>query len=301
MRGTAGRLADRGRDRLAGAQRRLSRTVFGTLRPSLVIVGAHKAGTTALFDYLALHPQVAAPRKKELNFFGCDIRYGSGAGFYKSFFPARTSPGDSRITFEATPHYLFAAEKAAPRLRSFDRDVRIIALLRDPVDRAYSAWQMHQAYRRTDTKVFNTWVCECDGATEAAAFRPRREQYGRSFTDDVIEELEVEEQGQRIEWSVIGHGRYADQLAVYFEQFAADQMMIIDSAKMRTDPRSELRLVEEFLHLDHHDWHADDLAPRFVGGYSEPLPLDARRVLADHYRPFNDRLQAMLDREFDWA
>ena len=294
-------LVAKGADLASRGRRRLSRGLFGTVRPSLLIIGAQKAGTTALFEYLAHHRQIAPPRKKEINYFACDCRFARGSSFYDWFFPARTGPRDSRMTLDASPHYLLAARRAAPRIRSFDPTMRLIVILRDPVERAYSAWQMHQNYRKDDEEVFQKWVCRCDGQEALSEYRPRREQYGTSFYDDIVEELDAYRRGEQIAWPVLRHGHYADQIAVYLEEFPADQLMIIDSEKLLTDPLSELREVERFIGLGAHEWRADDVGPRFVGDYSEPLPHDARQLLSAHYEPHNVRLQSVLRRTFDWG
>lgn len=57
------------------------------LKPAFIIIGAHKVGTIALWDYLSKHPDVVAPKTKEINFFSCNSRYSRGFDFYHSHFP----------------------------------------------------------------------------------------------------------------------------------------------------------------------------------------------------------------------
>ena len=111
--------------------------------PNLFIIGAAKAGTTALYDYLAQHPQVFLSRVKEPMFFSRDEYYARGLDWYEGayFEGAEAYP----VRAEATPHYLYWSEKVAPRIKEVyeQRPVKFMVSLRDPVSRAYSwYWNM---------------------------------------------------------------------------------------------------------------------------------------------------------------
>ncbi len=122
--------------------------------PDFIVVGAAKAGTTALYWYLADHPQVFMSRVKETNYFA----YGLGEGGHLLYgdpelhhFPIRTidayersfeGAGDARAVGEASPIYLECPQSAG-RIRDTIPDARIICGLRDPVDRAYSDYLMY--------------------------------------------------------------------------------------------------------------------------------------------------------------
>ena len=121
--------------------------------PSFLIIGAQRAGTTSLFRYLLAHPDVAGPSGgdaavwwvKETHFF--DEKYSKGLDWYRSFFPLdatrqrRRKRGHDLLAGEATPYYMFHPAVPA-RAAATLPDVRLIALLRDPVERAYSHYQM---------------------------------------------------------------------------------------------------------------------------------------------------------------
>ena len=111
--------------------------------PNLFIIGAAKAGTTALYDYLAQHPQVFLSRVKEPMFFSREENYVRGLEWYESeyFKGAEGYP----VRAEATPHYLYWSEKVAPRIKEVygERPVKFVVSFRDPVERAYSwYWNM---------------------------------------------------------------------------------------------------------------------------------------------------------------
>ncbi|MGZ8918140.1 MAG: sulfotransferase family protein [Methylobacter sp.] len=108
--------------------------------PNFMIIGAQKAGTTALYEYLSRHPQIQPTKVKELHYFNCEARYKNGIEFYRSFFQLDT---ESKLLFDASPGYLNNAN-APKRIYAHNPNVKIIILLRDPVERAYSAWNMYK-------------------------------------------------------------------------------------------------------------------------------------------------------------
>jgi Sulfotransferase domain len=111
--------------------------------PNLFIIGAAKAGTTALYDYLTQHPQVFLSRVKEPMFFSRDEHYARGLDWYEDAYFEGAE--DYPVRAEATPHYLYWSEKVAPRIKQVygDRPVQFIVTFRDPVSRAYSwYWNM---------------------------------------------------------------------------------------------------------------------------------------------------------------
>ena len=108
--------------------------------PHFLILGQGKAGTSSLFEYLCAHPQVVAPLTKEIHFWSQDHRY--GMDWYRAFFPP-FPPDAGLITGEASPSYFFDAA-AFRRIADHLPEARLIVLLRDPVERAYSAFRMYE-------------------------------------------------------------------------------------------------------------------------------------------------------------
>ncbi|MFI5363033.1 MAG: sulfotransferase domain-containing protein [Elusimicrobiota bacterium] len=105
-------------------------------RPSFIVIGAQKAGTTALFQNLSRHPRIAPPIEKEIDFFSCGGRFRRGIDFYHSHFPTREALGAEGVTYDVSPDYMVSPE-AARRIFEYDPKMKLIAVLRDPVSRAY--------------------------------------------------------------------------------------------------------------------------------------------------------------------
>jgi len=201
--------------------------------PRLVIIGAQKAGTTTLYDLLAQHPRIIQPRVKEVSFFCNDEAYGRGLGHYRSFFPRRPVLGRA-ITFDASPMYLYhplSAERIARHLPG----ALCLAILRDPVERAYSAWNMYHRFK--------------DDARSAHRYDPR------SFEEAVEEELS----GRQVDEAkrYLDRGLYMPQLERYRRAIGSDRLLVHGFEQVKRDPAGLVngvlaRLGLEAMPTDHH-------------------------------------------------
>jgi len=135
--------------------------------PNSFIIGAAKSGTTSLFEIIAEHPAVFASKKKELNFFSNDERYEKGVDWYQTHFSESAA---FPVRLEASPAYLAWSEKTAPRIKELygERPIKIIAIFRNPVTRAYSNYwhrvrmgheklSFDEAIDREDQRLKDNW------------------------------------------------------------------------------------------------------------------------------------------------
>src|SRR6266540_3594706 len=106
--------------------------------PSVLIIGAQRSGTTSLFNYLTQHPDVLPPLGKEIHYF--DFHYARGVDYYRGRFPYSHRLRNGALTLDATPYYLMhpLVPQRAARLLP---DVKLIAVLRNPISRALSHYQ----------------------------------------------------------------------------------------------------------------------------------------------------------------
>jgi len=270
--------------------------------PSFLIIGAQKAGTSALHDYLSLHPDCVPAHQKELYFFIPEgmlswsdypshavferlCREGVDDGFpqwaldwYHSQFPL-LRPGRLGKRFEASPEYMFDPNAPA-RIRRYRPDMKLIVLLRDPVQRAYSAWNMLHGYQ------------------EGVYFELRDP---RSFEEAVDEELARADVSKPYDVSdYVGRGIYHEQLQRVFAQFPREQVLILASEDLKQRRLVALESVCRFLGIA--PFPADqDLQLSFVGRYSGEMSDRARSKLGAFYAPHNEALFELLGRRFDWA
>ncbi|MAF66339.1 MAG: hypothetical protein CMJ84_11870 [Planctomycetes bacterium] len=271
-----------------------------TLRPRFMVIGAQKSGTTALFEYLSAHPDVAPPTTKEINYFLCGTLHARGLEYYHSHFPAPDPGHPSRVTFEASPNYLTSAE-APGRIRDYDPRMKLLCLLRDPVPRAFSAWQMYRRWTKRNPDWFFEWIYECDREIGRDRYVRRGPCFGEDFEADMRFELEVLAQGRRTEMPILRHGDYREQLEGFLACFPREQLWIEDQGRFVRETRAVLGEVEEFVGLAPTDPADSDLEPVFVGSYRREVPEGAAELLRDHYAAANRELFALLGRELSWA
>ncbi len=283
-------VARRARAGLLDARRGLRRAVPGSRAdPQLLVIGAQRAGTTSIFRYLSQHPQVVAPLVKEVQFFSTPA-FLKGPDWYRSNFPTTRElqsrgeeHGAAAMTFEATPYYLFhplAAERAASLLPA----VRLIVLLRNPVDRAYSHY-LHSMQRGIEPLSF-------EAALDAEPERLAGEE-ARMRADESYDSLAYRS------YSYFARGVYADQIAEWMRRFPREQLLVLESEAMYRDPGATYRKVVEWLGLA--PWEPESFSVfERSNTVRDPLPASARSRLERQYAPHNERLRALLPAEFSW-
>ena len=202
--------------------------------PNFIIAGAAKSGTTSLFYYLSQHPQIEMLKKKETNFFSLEGRPLNFEGpgddkdtnlfsvtsieDYKTLFDALDS---HRLLGEASPSYLYYKE-APLRIKRYIPRAKIIVILRNPIDRAYSNY-MHllragreklsfrEAIEKTDFRLKNNW---------------------QWF------------------WDYVGIGHYHRQLINYMNCFDSSQLKVVLYDDLKNEPEALLREIFDFLEVD---------------------------------------------------
>ena len=245
--------------------------------PDFLILGAQKAGTTALYAYLRWHPSVTGPSWKEVSFF--DRHWRRGVPWYRGHFPLRRA---GRLVGEASPGYLFHP-LAPERVRETVPGAKLIVLLRDPVDRALSHYHHEVALGREPLSF--------EEALDAEAERTRGE-----------EERLVREPGyfSHAWWdhAYVARGRYAEQLERWLAVFPRQQLLVLASEQLATDPSATYRRVLDFLGAAPHD-----LAryPRVYEQRYEEMAPSTRRRLALTFAEPNRRLYELLGRDFGWT
>jgi len=280
----------------------LARNAFARLmpvnKPEFLVLGAQKAGTTALFQYLSDHPNLAGPTQKEINFFSCDSLYKKGTGFYHSYFPRKTSK--TITTFDASPSYLHNIN-AYHRIFNYNPDIKMIILLRDPIQRAFSAWNMYKRrYLNNREWFYEDWVSYCNPDT---GFTRRSNDTLFNFNKFVKEEISHCNQDSPglIECPILFQGLYHQQITRFYSLFEREQFLIIESMNLRNNTSDVIRKIESFLGIDHADWEGQRFKPVFEGTYSDLIDEESRAILAEYYRDDTEKLFSLLNTKFQWA
>lgn len=253
--------------RLKNEIRTAKRGVEGELGalPDFVVIGAPKCGTTFLYHLLTKHPHVEPSAFKELHFF--DLLFEEGTEWYRQcFLPPKLKDGRETITGDGTPSYLFHPH-AAERMAGVIPEAKLIALLRNPVDRTYSAYH-HRARNRDQI---------------------------RTFEETVETSLDGPNQG------FLSQSIYVDHLLRWSRFFSREQMLVLKSEDFFEHPRETMKFVLDFLDLP--DWEpaASELRDKVnKGGYEQRMDPATRRRLEDYFEPHNQRLYEFLGVDFGW-
>ena len=269
-----------------GPAERASRTVGepGTL-PDFIIIGGQRCGTSFCYRrLLSWHPCVEpAVTKKEVHYF--DLHFEEGVDWYRSNFPPPTwQEGRRVLTGEASPDYLFHPH-AARRAATVVPQARLIALLRNPVERAYSSYYLQRRQGHETLPSF-------EEAIEAEQDRLRGEKE-KMLADESYDSY------NRRHFSYLSQGIYVDQLQEWHKFFDRDQILVLKSEDLYDRTPDVLTLILEFLHLP--DWQPElsRLSKEPETRYSQMNPA-TRQQLVDYFELHNRRLYEYLGVDFGW-
>ncbi len=254
------------------------------MRPSFIVVGAQRAGTTTLYRMLSDHPQVARPTvSKGIGYF--DVKFDRGPRWYRGQFPlswrARRRHGPGVVTFESSGYYMFHP-LAASRIARELPDVRVVVLVREPVERAYSAHRHEQA-RGYESEPF-----------EAALDLEEERTAGE--VDRILADPSYESFHHR-HHAYLARSRYSEQIDQLFKLLGPERVCILDAGAFFEDPAAEFERLRSWLGLSEwkpgavEQWNA---RPR------SPMPEELRERLARHFEPYDARLAEQMGRTPSW-
>lgn len=265
----------------------LLRRMTGPARtlPDFVIIGGQRCGTTSLYNYLLEHPCVTGSFAKEVHYF--DDNYSKGETWYRAHFVTNLKAEKVReaegcfMTGEATPYYLFhplAPERFADLLPK----CKIIVLLRNPVDRAYSHFSMEVRKGRESLTFEKALASE--------------EQRLKSEVENIMSGKTLTSYNHR-RFTYKARGLYAEQLERWAERFPLETILIIKSEDFYEDPQAIYRQVLDHLGLPERDLREyKKFNPESYTG----MDKGTRKELGQFFEPHNKRLNKLLGRDMGW-
>lgn len=264
-------------------------TANARMLPSFLICGGQRCGTTSLYRALAAHPVVLkAVWHKGVHYF--DTSYHRGTNWYRAHFPLRRSAcrveeehGVAAQTFESSPYYLYHPHAAARIARDLP-EVKLIVLVRDPVERAFSQ-HAHEVARGFET--------EPDFA-EALRLEPSRlrGQHERLLAHPHAYSFSHQHHAYR------ARGEYAGYLNATAAHVPRERILVLESERFFTEPRPSYDRVLDFLglpHLGYPEFERHNARPR-----PAPMPGSVRADLAAHFAPHDAALREWLPGEPVW-
>lgn len=251
--------------------------------PDFIIIGAQKCGTSSLFDALSRHPDIATPSRKEIHYFdGALIPYGEEE-LYRAMFPDPATI-EGKLTLEASPSYLYHPEVAA-RLAARTSRPRLLVLLRNPVDRAFSAWKHFRRLRDKDVLAKRLMAEERD--FEEVVEEERSRLTTTSYYTD--------------RRGYLKRGFYVEQLASYIRFFELGKDLHVFLYEDLIAKGGDPEVLRAILSAGNADAGIElDLPRKNTSKDGQTVPDELRRSLSELYAPANARLEQLLGRSLPW-
>ncbi|MEO1436114.1 MAG: sulfotransferase [Bacteroidota bacterium] len=200
-------------------------------RPNTILIGAQKAGTSSLYNWIGQHPNVHAPKEmKDFHFFNWPQLYNKGIEYLEGFYAEAKA---EKIRLLGAVNYIYFAELSAQRIKEHCPDAQFIVILRNPVDRAFSAYNF-----------FSKKGVELQSSFEAALADEKKGVH-----------TDLEAQGRHC---YVDHGFYAQQLGTFFKYFESSRFKVLLYEDMVKDKTGTLQEIFSFLGVD------DTFVPEFV-------------------------------------
>lgn len=252
--------------------RRYSRTAaipcqaFRSVMVGFTIAGVQKGGTTALARYLAKNPEICMPNRKEVHFFDNENFFSKGNpdySYYHTFFDPKPS---HKMIGDVTPRYMYWYD-APRRMWHYNPAMKVIIILRNPIERAYAHWNM-QRHKERDELSF----------MEAVENEQRRCREALPLQNPLF--------------SYIDRGYYSEQLRRIWTYFPRSQTLILKNEDLREKPCETMEIVSRFLGVG----CLEDVSHELIHctPYSSPMSDDERAYLRHVYEYEIRILERML-------
>lgn len=267
-------------------------TARARMLPTFLIAGAGRSGTTTMYATLSQHPAVAHPLlrwTKEVHFF--DNKYDRGLAWYQCHFPLRArvaraaheAGAGEPHAFESGVSYMFHP-LAPERIKRDLPGVKLLVMLRDPVERAFSS-HANAVSKHCELEPFERAI-----ELESSRLSGEREHI---LADPSYPSFSYRQHAYRT------RGEYIDQIERLEELFGRDSIHVVDSAAFFADPTPWYAGVLKFLGLP--EAGNPDFKQLNSRARPAPMPDSVRKSLREHYHPYDERLVKWLGWEPTWC
>ena len=247
--------------------------------PDFVVIGSTKSGTTSLHYYLIQHPGIISERN--VHFF--EYMQTNSIEWYRAYFPTKAYKNFKKLTVgEQTATYL-SHPLIPKRIHTTIPNAKLIVVLRNPVDRAYSNYT-HQVREGIEKRTFEEAIKSELKRIEICKNNSEYKINNDDFSNHVI-------------FSYLRHGIYVDFIKAWMEFFTKEQFLILPTYDLNNNRAKFLKQVFDYLNVQ--NFEIKDVERQNVGEYKK-LDKSMRKFLVDYYRPHNERLFKLLEKNFDW-
>ncbi len=246
--------------------------------PKFIIIGAVRSGTTSLYYNICEHPNILPASYDEIGFF--DVNYDLGLNWYKSMFPLKSENNFSKknITGEDTPFY-FWREDAANRIKKILPHVKLIIILRNPIDRAFSNYHLGVRGGTENLSFDEAISIELEGLEKNEINKENLIKLCDSSRSYIIKSL------------------YYEQMKIWTRKFSKDNLFVTTTEEMSEKPEDVLRKIFEFLQVS--PYKISNPQKRKAVKYSK-MKYETRQKLVKFFKPHNKQFYELIGHEFKW-
>ncbi len=262
-------------------------TVPIRILPSFIIFGVPRCGTTSLYNYLVQHPSIIPALTKEINFFA--LNFLKGVSWYKMHFPIilekykiKKDFRDYFMTGEGSATSIYHPH-ASSRIKKTIPNVKLIVMLRNPVDRALSQYFKIVKIGREKLSF--------EEAIKAEEGRIRDERK-KMLQEENYYSLKIHR------FSYLSGGKYIEYLKPWFDLFSKEQILVLKSEDLYEEPAKIYKKTLKFLNLP--EWELPQYKKyNYLDDKPKMNPI-IRKNLVDYFRPYNEKLYKYLGKNFRW-
>jgi hypothetical protein len=277
---------------------KLFKFFFRRHEPDFIIIGVQKSGTSSLHYYLNQHPNLVGSEPKEIHYFDRWINYGYSLKWYENHFKSFSKR--EQLFFESSPNYIYY-ESVAKKIHEFYPNIKLILVLRNPIERAYSAWNMYKQMFE-EGKDFESKKGKYPGTPNLIhkyLFKNRNSFPGLAETIKIERQL-IEKNPQLDEPSVLRRGIYVEQIKKYYKYFGKDQLLILGFNELINNLDNTLHKIYQFLGVKKYPHLDIDTKPRNKRNYDTKMNQQDYKMLEDFYEAYNQQLFNLIGRKIDW-
>ncbi len=254
------------------------------MEPAFLVAGAQRSGTTTLFRLLADHPNLVRPTLDKGTGYFDDNHY-RGSRWYRAHFPlralARLRARGPVQTFEISGYYMF--HPLAPgRIAEELPNARVVVMLRNPIDRAVSAYG-HERRRGFESEGFVDALAREQERLADEVDRLTRDEHYRSFAHR--------------HHAYLRRGEYAGQVAALIDAVGRERVYVMDADAFFADPEAEFVALQRWLELP---VQVPDHVEKWNAGSPEPMPAQWRARLDEYFAPHDRALAKLIGRAPSW-
>ena len=248
---------------------------FKPIKVSFMIVGAQKGGTSALYSFLKKHPKVIMSNIKETDFF-FDEKYWKKGRSYKIYHRFFTKSLEKKVYGEASPLYMLNFQKVAPRIKSYNSNAKLLFILKNPIERAYSQYKMHVKRYGLDITFSEALdIAFCDKEKQVVIFD---EESGLS--SEIIK-------------SYLLFGHYVEQIKGFKNLFEEKQMLFVLSEELYFNHQETMNVICEF--LDIHNFNSEHKIIHSNQG--DEMDSASKHRLKKYFKPYIDELGLLIGKD----